>query len=207
MLVHVDNHTFDSGYKETHTAFQSSIKPKVLVTYTAEVRNIMPTSPSSLHSKSQRQLLSRDRVGALIFLVISLIYGYQSQQIPLFPGDEFEPFTARTLPNLLSIAGVILSLLLVVMAKDDRHSGAITGFNWKLLIGFLVLMAAYGVGLTWLGFLLSTSLFLLGGFLLLGERRKSVLFGASFPFVTAFWLLLTQGLDIYLEPGYIFSAW
>ncbi|MGR5151687.1 tripartite tricarboxylate transporter TctB family protein [Photobacterium swingsii] len=167
----------------------------------------MPTSPSSLHSKSQRQLLSRNRVGALIFLVISLIYGYQSQQIPLFPGGEFEPFTARTLPNLLSIAGVILSLLLVVMAKDDRHSGAITGFNWKLLIGFLVLMAAYGVGLTWLGFLLSTSLFLLGGFLLLGERRKSVLFGASFPFVTAFWLLLTQGLDIYLEPGYIFSAW
>jgi putative tricarboxylic transport membrane protein len=167
--------------------------------------SVMNSSTSK--PNSARQLLSRDRIGALIFLVVSLIYGYQITNIALFPGDEFEPFTARTLPYLLTIAGVLLSLLLLVTGKNDEQSGATVGFNWKLLISFLVLMAAYGVGLTWLGFVLSTSLFLLGGFLLLGERRKSILFGASFPFVTAFWLLLTQGLDIYLESGYIFSAW
>jgi putative tricarboxylic transport membrane protein len=65
----------------------------------------------------------------------------------------------------------------------------------------------YGIGLIWLGFVLATSLFLLAGFYLLGERRKPILFGASFPFVTGFWLLLTKGLDIYLEPGYLFLAW
>ncbi|USD66482.1 tripartite tricarboxylate transporter TctB family protein [Vibrio sp. SCSIO 43136] len=158
-------------------------------------------------TKQPTQLLCRDRVGAIIFLVVCLTYGYQTSLIPMFPGDEYEPFTARTLPTILSIVGSLLALALIITAKPDEETGAVLDFNWKLLISFLVLMALYGLGLTYLGFLLATSLFLLAGFYLLGERRKSILFGASFPFVTAFYLLLTQGLDIYLEPGIIFNAW
>lgn len=156
---------------------------------------------------SKKNLLCRDRVGAMIFLIVCLCYGYQTTQIPLFPGDEYEPFTARTLPTLLTFIGIGLSLLLLVMGQPDVKSGAVMDFNWKLLIGFLSLMALYGVGLTYIGFVLATSLFLLAGFYLLGERRKTVLLGASFPFVLAFYLLLTQGLDIYLEPGVIFTLW
>ena len=157
-----------------------------------------------LSSAFKENLLCRDRVGALLFLLFCLGYGYQSTLIPLFPGDEFEPFTARTLPSILTWLGVGLSLILLITGKPDDKSGAITDFNWKLLAAFLVLMALYGVGLTVLGFVLATSLFLLSGFYLLGERRKSILFGASFPFVTAFYLLLTQVLDVYLEPGSLF---
>ena len=156
---------------------------------------------------SKENLLCRDRVGAMIFLLVCLCYGYQTTQIPLFPGDEYEPFTARTLPTLLTFAGIGLSLLLIVTGQPDVKSGAVVDFNWKLLIGFLVLMALYGVGLTYVGFVIATGFFLLAGFYLLGERRKKVLFGASFPFVIAFYLLLTQGLDIYLEPGVIFTMW
>lgn len=156
---------------------------------------------------SKENLLCRDRVGAMIFLLVCLCYGYQTSQIPLFPGDEYEPFTARTLPTLLTFIGIGLSLLLLVTGQPDVKSGAVVEFNWKLLIGFLALMALYGVGLTYVGFVIATSLFLLTGFYLLGERRKKVLLGASFPFVIAFYLLLTQGLDIYLEPGVIFTIW
>ncbi len=153
----------------------------------------------------KKTIFCRDRVGAFIFLLASLLYGYQTTLIPSFPGDEYEPFTAKTLPTLLSIAGVLLSLILLVSAKSDQESGAIIGFNWKLLVAFLVLMALYGVGLTYLGFVLATGLFLMSGFFLLGERRMSILLGASFPFVIAFYLLLTQVLEIYLEPGYLFT--
>ncbi|KJY83395.1 TctB [Vibrio galatheae] len=156
---------------------------------------------------SKENLLCRDRVGAMIFLLVCLCYGYQTTQIPLFPGDEYEPFTARTLPTLLTFIGIALALMLLVTGQPDSKSGAVIEFNWKLLIGFLLLMALYGVGLTYIGFVLATGLFLLAGFYLLGERRKKVLFGASFPFVIAFYLLLTQGLDIYLEPGVIFTMW
>ncbi len=163
---------------------------------------------------SNFSLLNRDRVSGLIFLVVCFVYGYQTTQIQLFPGDEYEAFTARTLPYLLTAAGIVMSLLLIVMSpnsscpsnscefdsSDEKH------MNWKLLGAFIALMTAYGFGLTWLGFVLATSLFLMVGFWLLGERRKAVLFGASFPFVILFWLLLTQALDIYLEPGYLFLS-
>ncbi|EKO3493979.1 tripartite tricarboxylate transporter TctB family protein [Vibrio fluvialis] len=165
----------------------------------------MSDLPTKLFSKEY--LLCRDRVGAMIFLVLSLCYGYQTTQIPMFPGDEYEPFTARTLPTLLTYAGVAMSLLLLVVGQPDKKSGAVMAFNWKLLIGFLVLMALYGAGLTYLGFVLATGFFLMAGFYILGERRKSILFGASFPFVIAFYLLLTKGLDVYLEPGLIFTLW
>ena len=157
---------------------------------------------------SRESLLSSDRLGAMAFILACLCYGYQTTLIPLFPGDEYEPFTARTLPTLLTFIGIGLSLILLVTGQPDKKLKCETApLNWKLLIGFLVLMALYGVGLTYLGFVLATSLFLLAGFYLLGERRKSILFGASFPFVIAFFLLLTQGLDIYLEPGLIFTLW
>jgi len=165
----------------------------------------MSDLPTKLFSKEY--LLCRDRVGAMIFLILSLCYGYQTTQIPMFPGDEYEPFTARTLPTLLTYAGVAMSLLLLVVGQPDKKSGAVMTFNWKLLIGFLVLMALYGAGLTYLGFVLATGFFLMAGFYILGERRKSILFGASFPFVIAFYLLLTKGLDVYLEPGLIFTLW
>ncbi|GIC78817.1 tripartite tricarboxylate transporter TctB family protein [Moritella sp. F3] len=156
--------------------------------------------------------LNRDRVSGLIFLLVCLIYGYQATQIQLFPGDEYEAFTARTLPYLLTASGIIMSLLLIVMSPTNICSTSTcentneSSLDWRLLGAFVALMTAYGVGLTWLGFVLATSLFLLVGFWLLGERRKAVLFGASFPFVTVFWLLLTKVLDIYLEPGYLFLS-
>jgi len=159
-----------------------------------------------------QSLLNRDRVSGLIFLLVCLIYGYQTTQIQLFPGDEYEAFTARTLPYLLTTAGIIMSLLLIVMSpaksptEQNCNTGSGSSLDWRLLTAFVVLMVAYGVGLTWLGFVLATSLFLLAGFWLLGERRKAVLLGASFPFVTVFWLLLTKVLDIYLEPGYLFLS-
>ncbi|OIQ26208.1 tripartite tricarboxylate transporter TctB family protein [uncultured Vibrio sp.] len=165
----------------------------------------MSDSPTNFFSKEN--LLCRDRVGAIIFLALCLCYGYQSTLIPLFPGDEYEPFTARTLPTLLTFAGIGLSLILLVTGQKDQDSGAVSDFDWKLLIGFLCLMALYGLGLTYVGFVIATSLFLLAGFYILGERRKPILLGASFPFVIAFYLLLTQGLDIYLEPGLIFTIW
>ena len=103
---------------------------------------------------TKENLLCRDRVGAMIFLLFCLCYGYQTTQIPLFPGDEYEPFTARTLPTILTYVGIGLALMLLVTGQPDKQSGAVMSFNWKLLIAFLVLMALYGLGLTYIGFVL-----------------------------------------------------
>jgi putative tricarboxylic transport membrane protein len=64
----------------------------------------------------------------------------------------------------------------------------------------------YGLSLDWIGFLLATILFLMGGFYILGERRWKILLSVSIGFVVVFWYSLTQLLEIYLAPGRLFAG-
>lgn len=158
--------------------------------------------------------VNKDLIGSLIFLALSIAYGASAQLIPFYPGDEYEPFTARTLPFALSVlgAGLSFSLLISSLKKakevqlDQPVLQSALGYDWSTVIKLLALMMFYALGLKWLGFIIATTAFLLGGYWILGERRKKVLFGASLPFVVAFWFMLTQLLDIYLAPGQLFSA-
>ena len=107
--------------------------------------------------------LTKERFGGLLFLLLSLAYGYHATQIPGYPGDEYEPFTASTLPYALAGAGVLLSLLLICSPGGEplgKESG-----NWRLVFALLGLMLVYGLALGWLGFLVATILFLIGGIL------------------------------------------
>jgi putative tricarboxylic transport membrane protein len=150
--------------------------------------------------------INKERIGALFFLVLSIAYGYYASEIKLYPGDELDPMTARTLPYFLSAMGVAFSLILVVSGKQKDHGASITGLNWKPVIALMLLTLAYGLSLDWLGFLISTTLFLIAGVRILGERRVKVLLLVAVPFVFIFWFGLTQLLDIYLAPGRIFGV-
>ena len=158
--------------------------------------------------------VNKDLIGSLIFLALSIAYGASAQLIPFYPGDEYEPFTARTLPFALSVLGAGLSFSLLISSLKKAREVSLDqpvlkfalGYDWSTVIKLLALMMFYALGLKWLGFIIATTVFLLGGYWVLGERRKKVLFGASLPFVVAFWFMLTQLLDIYLAPGQLFSA-
>ena len=150
--------------------------------------------------------LNKERIGALFFLTLSIVYGYLSYQIKLYPGDEMEAMTARTLPLFLSGMGIVFSLILLATGKPDDPGGNITGLNWKPVILLMLLSLAYGFALDWLGFLVSTTVFLMAGFRILGEKRIKVLLLVAVPFVFIFWFGLTQMLDIYLAPGRIFGG-
>ena len=52
--------------------------------------------------------LTKERLGGCCFAAL-LAYGYHATQIPGYPGDEYEPFTASTLPYALAGAGALLS--------------------------------------------------------------------------------------------------
>ena len=146
--------------------------------------------------------LTKERLGGLLFLLLSLAYGYHATQIPGYPGDEYEPFTASTLPYALAGAGALLSLLLICFPGGERlqrESG-----NWRLVFA-LLLMLAYGLALGWLGFLVATTLFLIGGIRLMGEQSLAFACKVSLPFTLIFWALLTKGLNVYLEPGRLFT--
>ena len=144
-------------------------------------------------------LFSKDRIGGVLLLIFCITYGLLSQNITLLPIQARAAFTARTMPEVLSVLGIGLSMLVLIFpGSHDRPQ--LRGFNWLTAALFLALMSAYGMTVRPLGFILSTSLFLMAGFALLGERSPLRLFLVAVPLVVAFWVLMTQGLDVFIEP-------
>lgn len=150
--------------------------------------------------------ICKDHIGGLIFLLLSVAYGVYAGQIPLLPGDEFEPFHAQTVPNALALLCGGLSIALLLTAERGEGSTLkLHGYDFALVAKLLALVVLFAFALQWVGFLLATLFFLIGGFWLLGERRIKTLLLASVPFSVGIWLILTQLLDIYLAPGALFN--
>ena len=154
--------------------------------------------------------MTADRVSALFFLALSIAYGVLAQDIRLLPFAAGDVFTPRTMPTGLAIVGAIIATLMLILPgrrdPDKPHAmtdliGTWRGFAWGRIGSLLVAMSIYAALLTRLGFIISTILFLIAGYWILGERRWSILLLASVPVVVVFWVLLTQLLGIYLEPG------
>ena len=148
--------------------------------------------------------LSKDHIGGLLFLGLSVAYGYYAYEIRMFPGDQFEPFNAQTVPIALSWIGGVIALLMLATGSRDRADGlSFAGLNVVLVAKLMVLVWVFAQALQWLGFLLATIVFLIAGYWLLGERRLKTLLVASVPFGLVFWFLLAQVLEIYLAPGQV----
>jgi len=144
-------------------------------------------------------VLSKDRIGGIVLLIFCLVYGALSQQITLLPIQAKAAFTARTMPEVLTVLGITLSVL-VIAFPGSAERPRLSGYSWFQAVAFLALMSFYGLSIRPLGFLFSTSFFLIAGFMLLGERSIFKLLAVALPLVVGFWLLMTQGLDIFIEP-------
>lgn len=142
-------------------------------------------------------------VAALILLVMFVAYGQQAMQIEVFPGQELEPFKPRTMPFTLALSGVLLCAIRVLQSLRSTTSGvtAWSGYDWRRAALLCAAMLGYGVAFTPLGFIPATTLFLLAGFVTLGERRKLVLMLLPLAFSLAFWAVMTQLLGLYLATG------
>lgn len=142
-------------------------------------------------------------------LLFSIAYGMLATKIPLSFLAQQETFTARTMPYALSAAGVILSLLIIVLPTVDpsgkRSLGEETeGMDWSTAIFLIVLMMFFGLTMKWLGFIVATNIFLLIGFYILGERRIKLMVFTAFFLVIVLWGIMSKLLGVYIAPGEIF---
>lgn len=143
-------------------------------------------------------LLSKGRIGGVMLLAFCLAYAWLSQDIRLLPFQEAAAFHARTAPEILATIGIGLSIWCILFPGDGAPQ--LRGLDWPRTFAFLGLMVLYGLTVRPLGFIGSTSLFLIAGFALLGERRLIVMLAVAVPLVFLFWLLMSEGLDVYLAP-------
>lgn len=160
--------------------------------------------------------ISRDKLGALFFFIFSVCYGYYATQIPLYPGEEYDVFTSQTMPKIYAVTAMIVSALALFLAiieerksvflkAGDKDRPYFDRKGWTQCGALIGLMFFYGGTIEALGFILSTIVFLIIGYLILDERRPKILFVASVPVVIVFWAIMTQLLGIYLSTGDIWS--
>ena len=145
-------------------------------------------------------------IATLCLIVLFAAYGLEALTIPLFPGQEDEPFKPRTMPFALAIIGVVLVGIraMQLFGASPELGDAQGRLHWHPVIRLCLVMLAYGYLMPSLGFILATTLFLVAGFLILGERRRSILLFLPLVSSLVFFLLMTEGLGLYLSPG---SLW
>lgn len=147
--------------------------------------------------------LNRDAVSAILLFVLFAAYGLQAMQIEVFPGQELEPFKPRTMPFALAVCGMFLCLIRCLQTLRESTGDVSTwqDYDWKRAAYLCVNMIVYGFLFTRLGFLAATVMFLMVGFVILGERRLAILIPLPIAFTVLFWLLATRLLGLYLAPG------
>ena len=115
-------------------------------------------------------------------------------------GTDGQAFTARTITVVLALLGVVGAVLLIALPGAHTPTPQPQALHWRRFVSFLALMSIYGATLRPLGFLTATVVFLLCGFLLLGERRIVPLISVTIGVAGGFWMLMTYGLGVYIEP-------
>jgi putative tricarboxylic transport membrane protein len=153
--------------------------------------------------------MKTDKAGALILLTFSIAYELLAFKVPLTLLGQREAFNARTMPFALGIIGTLLSFLILVLPaggtdKQEKVKDVFRGLDWSsvgLLIGIMIF---YSLTLRFLGFVISSIIFLVCGFFILGERRIWLLFVSSVPLVLFIWFLMSRILGMYIAPGEIF---
>lgn len=150
----------------------------------------------------------KDRLGAFILLVFSLIYLRSSMDIPLDPFDLEVGFTSRSLPIFLSVSAIFISILLVFFSVYDSEakpvSDELSHIGWRPMLALILLMAVYVTTFNYLGFVLASALFLQIAFMLLGERRLLLSVCVSLGLILFLWFILTQIFGLYLDSGMLY---
>ncbi len=155
--------------------------------------------------------MALDRCIALVFLVICLVYGYTAYVLmdPLLPPFmKHNPVWPSTFPKVLSVLGVVTSLIIVLGLEKSNHTAEVADINYRKLtqyklgqaLGLLGLMVFYALALRPIGFLTATTLFLVGGAAILGERRWILMVVIGAAAAGSVWYLVDQVLGIYMRP-------
>lgn len=153
--------------------------------------------------------MALDRWIALVLLGVCLAYGYAAwftMDESLAPFMRRNPIWPSTFPKVLSVLAICISLVILLgLEKGEAKEPEINyrrlgDYNlWQALL-LLGLMVAYALCLRPVGFLISTTAFLMLGSFILGERKWLVMVPVSLSATFVVWYLVQEVLGIYMRP-------
>ena len=158
--------------------------------------------------------MALDRWIALIFVTFCCIYGYAAfftmdQLLP--PFMQRNPVWPSTFPKMLAVLGVVVGMIVLLGVEkgdgEDKEPSA-ADINYRRLheykigqaLALLALMVAYALMLRPAGFLIATTVFLVGGSTILGERKFHIMIPVAALATGFVWYLVQEVLGIFLRP-------
>ena len=147
--------------------------------------------------------INTTKIISLLFFIFSAFYLYTAFQIQVFAFDENAPFNARTFPIYLGYAGLFFSGLKLILPDSGTIWVDYKNLQYKKTLLLIIVSIIYGATILKFGYFLTTSLFLFTSYYFLGERRWTLMFFLSFPFVAAFMYFIHGILEIYLRDPFL----
>ena len=153
--------------------------------------------------------MALDRWIALVILGVCLVYGYTAwftMDEVLAPFMRRNPIWPSTFPKVLSALGIIASIVIVLGLEKAEPKEAdidyrrLTDYNLGQALLLLGLMVVYALCLRPVGFLISTSVFLMAGAVILGDRKWHVMIPIAVIAAFIVWYLVQEVLGIYMRP-------
>lgn len=153
--------------------------------------------------------MALDRWIALVLLGICLTYGYAAwftMDGNLAPFMKRNPVWPSTFPKVLSVFGTLAALIILLGFEKSTPKAAdidyrrLADYHLGQAVLLLGLMVAYALCLRPLGFLFSTSAFLILGSYILGERKWHIMLPVSLVAAGSVWYLVQEVLGIYMRP-------
>jgi len=142
-----------------------------------------------------------DRYIAVGLLAFSVGYGYLAWVHPLLPFEVRMPFKPNTMPIGLAAFGILFSSLLLLLPSVDeieKDADGWRGFAWKNTALLIILAIGYALLLRPMGFIASTTLFIVLSSRVLGETNWVRSFGTGLISSGLIWYLVDDVLGIYL---------
>jgi putative tricarboxylic transport membrane protein len=162
--------------------------------------------------------MALDRWIALAFITLCCVYGYAAfftMDDSLPPILRRNPIWPSTFPKMLTVAGIVVGMMVLFAPKvakpATKADGTMDLAKWREYqiipaLALVALMLAYAMTLRPLGFLASTTLFLMLGAMILGERKLYILIPVSAFAAWSIWYLVQEVLGIFLRPWPAFLA-
>ena len=151
---------------------------------------------------------------ALILCLIFILYGYEA----FFTMDELlppilkrNPVWPSTFPKILAAFGFFISILILlniekneVNTSENLDYKKVTNHSYFRVILLILGMVLYALNLRYLGFILSSFLFLSLSSFLLGERNFVKCLIIILISTLSIWYLVNEVLGIYMNPYPLF---
>ncbi len=150
--------------------------------------------------------MTKNRIGSLFFLAFSTFYFYRVFSIKKMPGSQFEIMTAATFPFYIAIAGIAISIILLILSFIEKDQAKLSlqyikSLDLKTTLYFIIAMFFYGFTMKAWGFIIATAIFLAIGFLILKEKSIKKILIISISVSVGFYLLLNNVMGVYIDAG------